>query len=306
MYPAPPVKKTEVFARIPDKYRRPGQISAERVAAGKSSPHTDCFIEGPAFDKAGNLYLVDIAFGRVFKVKPSGDIDVVAEWDGEPNGLKIHQDGRIFIADHKCGLLLLDPERGSVSSVAPRYMTENFKGLNDLYIARNGDIYFTDQGQSSIQDPSGRVYRRDVAGHTVRLLDNVPSPNGIVMSPNEKTLYVAATRGNCVWRANLLPDGTGLVRPGIFVQMSGASGPDGMAVDQAGNLVVAHAGAGIVWVFSPLGQPIWRIDSCQQAHTTNVAYGGPQNRHLYITESESGCVLVTEMEIAGQPMHSHL
>ncbi|MEI6838764.1 MAG: SMP-30/gluconolactonase/LRE family protein, partial [Alcaligenaceae bacterium] len=123
---------------------------------------------------------------------------------------------------------------------------------------------------------------------------------------NEKTLYVAATRGNCIWRANLLPDGTSLVRPGIFVQMSGGSGPDGMAVDQAGNLVVAHAGGGIVWVFSPLGQPIWRIDSCQHAHTTNVAYGGPQNRHLYITESESGCVLVTEMDIPGQPMHSHL
>ena len=55
MYPAPPVKKTEVFARIPDQYRRPGQISAERVAAGKSSTHTDCFIEGPSFDKDGNL-----------------------------------------------------------------------------------------------------------------------------------------------------------------------------------------------------------------------------------------------------------
>jgi acetyl-CoA C-acetyltransferase len=55
MYPAPPVKKTEVFVRIPDKYRRPGQISAERVSAGKSSPHTDCFIEGPAFDKAGSV-----------------------------------------------------------------------------------------------------------------------------------------------------------------------------------------------------------------------------------------------------------
>ena len=153
-------------------------------------------------------------------------------------------------------------------------------------------------------DWTGRVYRLNAAGRLERLMDRVPSPNGIVMNPAEKMLYVAVTRQNAVWKGALAPDGS-LNRVGLFIQMSGGTGPDGMAMDQAGNLVVAHAGAGFVWVFSPLGVPILRLDSCQGHMTTNVAYGGPDNRNLYITESESGCVLVARLDTPGQLMHSH-
>lgn len=305
MYPAPPVVKTEVFARIPDKYRKPGQLSAERLSAGKGTKDTDVFIEGPSFDRDGNLYLVDIAFARIFRISPAGDVDVVVEYDGEPNGLKIHRDGRILIADHKHGILLLDPDKGTVTPVVQRYLTETFKGLNDLFIARNGDIYFTDQGQSSVTDPTGRVYRLESEQRLVRLMEAVPSPNGIAMDPSERVLYVAVTRTNTIWRAALLPDNT-VTRTGVFVQMSGGTGPDGMAVDAAGNLIVAHAGAGIVWKFSPTGTPLQRIESCQKLMTTNVAFGGPQNKHIYITESTSGCVLIAELDTPGQPMHSHI
>ena len=304
MYPAPPVIKTEVFARIPDKFRKRGQLSAERLAAGKGNLNTDSFIEGPSFDKAGNLYITDIAFGRIFRIRPSGDVDLVAEYDGEPNGLKIHRDGRILVTDHKCGLLLVDPDSGSVTPIVQRHMTETFRGLNDLFITREGDIWFTDQGASSMLDCTGRVYRLNTAGRLERLMDRVPSPNGIVMNPAEKMLYVAVTRQNSVWKGALAPDGS-LNRVGLFIQMSGGTGPDGMAMDQAGNLVVAHAGAGIVWVFSPLGVPILRLDSCEGHMTTNVAYGGPDNRNLYITESESGCVLTARLDTPGQLMHSH-
>ena len=304
MYPAPPIVKTEVFARIPDKYRKRGQLSAERLAAGKGNASTDSFIEGPSFDKAGNLYITDIAFGRIFRIKPSGDVDLVAEYDGEPNGLKIHHDGRILVTDHKCGLVQIDPDSGSVTPVVQRHMTEMFRGLNDLFITREGDIWFTDQGASSMLDWTGRVYRLNTAGRLERLMDRVPSPNGIVMNPAEKMLYVAVTRQNSVWKGALAPDGS-LNRVGLFIQMSGGTGPDGMAMDQAGNLVVAHAGAGFVWVFSPLGVPILRLDSCEGHMTTNVAYGGPDNRNLYITESESGCVLTARLDTPGQLMHSH-
>jgi len=304
MYAAPPAITTEVFARIPDQFRKAGQLSDERLRAGKGTPDTDSYIEGPSFDRDGNLYLVDIAFGLIFRVSPSGDVELLAEYDGEPNGLKIHRDGRIFIADHKNGLLLLDPSSGKLTPYVRRARTEGFKGLNDLYFASNGDLYFTDQGQTGLQDPSGRVYRQNADGHLECLLDNVPSPNGIVMNPDENLLYVAATRGNCVWRAMVLPDRS-LTRVGLFVQMSGASGPDGMAVDQAGNLFVAHAGLGAVWMFSPQGEPLLRINSCKGRMTTNIAFGGADNRDLYITESESGCVLVAKMEIPGRPMYSH-
>jgi gluconolactonase len=304
MYAAPPRVKAEVFCRIPDKFRKAGQLSAERLAAGKGTIATDCFIEGPSFDREGNLYLVDIAFGRVFKIQPSGDVDVVAQWDGEPNGLKIHQDGRIIITDHKCGLLTVNPDTGEVLPILERYMTERFRGLNDLFIARDGSIYFTDQGQSNILEPTGRVYRMSPEGKLEKLFDNVPSPNGIALSPNERQLYVAVTRTNSIWKSALSPD-NGLTRTGLFIQMSGGTGPDGMAIDQAGNLAVAHAGGGKVWLFSPLGELILRIDAPVGHMTTNVAYGGLDNKNLYITESDTGCVLIAIMDIAGQTMHSH-
>lgn len=304
MYAAPPAVKTDVFTRIPDRYRKAGQLSEERLRAGKGTRTTDSYIEGPSFDRNGNLYLVDIAFGLIFRVSPSGEVAQLIEYDGEPNGLKIHRDGRIFVADHKNGILLLDPDAGTVAPYIRRARTEGFKGPNDLFFSAHGDLYFTDQGQTWLQDPSGRVYRQGADGYLECLLDNVPSPNGIVMNPSETMLYVAATRGNCVWRAMVLPDRS-LTRVGLFVQMSGGSGPDGMAVDQAGNLYVAHAGMGAVWKFSPRGEPLLRIDSCMGHMTTNIAFGGKDNRDLYITESESGSVLVARMETPGQPMYSH-
>ena len=74
----------------------------------------DCFIEGPSFDRAGNLYITNIPYGQVFKISPRGEHSLVATYDGEPNGLKIHRDGRIFIADHSRGLMVLDPDIGKV------------------------------------------------------------------------------------------------------------------------------------------------------------------------------------------------
>jgi gluconolactonase len=304
VFAPPPVMKTEVFARIPDKFRKAGQLSEERLRAGKGTLATDSYIEGPSFDRAGNLYLVDIAFGLIFRVSPQGVVEQIAEYDGEPNGLKIHRDGRIFVADHKNGIMLVDPASGRVEPYIRRARTEGFKGLNDLFFSAAGDMYFTDQGQTGLHDPSGRVYRHSADGELQCLLDGVPSPNGIVMNANETQLYVAATRGNCVWRAMVLPDRS-LSRVGVFIQMSGGTGPDGLAIDQAGNLFVAHAGFGAVWMYSPRGEPLLRIDSCMHGMTTNIAFGGPDNRDLYITESESGCVLVARMEIPGKPMYSH-
>ena len=304
MFSAPPILGTEVFARIPDGFRKPGQISAERLQAGKGTLKTDCFIEGPSFDRDGNLFLVDIAFGQIYRVSPQAAVALVLEYDGEPNGLKIHRDGRIFVADHKNGLMLLDPVAGTITPFIERYRTESFKGLNDLVFSKSGDLYFTDQGQTGLQDPSGRVFRLDNKGQLSYLLSNVPSPNGIVLSAGENFLYVAATRSNNIWRAMILPDGS-ITRAGNFIQMSGGSGPDGLALDQAGNLYVAHAGLGAVWKFSPQGEPLLRINSCAGKMTTNIAFGGKDNQDLFITESDSGSVLVARMDTPGQALFSH-
>lgn len=304
IFTAPPTLKTELFSRIPDAHRRAGKLTLERIQAGKGHAATDSYIEGPSFDREGNLYVVDIAFGLIFRISPQGQVQLICEYDGEPNGLKIHKDGRIFIADHKNGLCQLDLPTHQTQPLSTRFRTEGYKGLNDLFFAKNGDLYFTDQGQTGMQDPTGRVYRRNADGGIECLLNNVPSPNGIVLSPSENFLYIAATRSNAVWRAMVLPDGS-LTRVGVFIQMSGGSGPDGLAVDQAGNLFVAHAGLGAVWMFSPRGEPLLRINSCAGAMTTNLAFGGADNRELYITESESGSILVAQLDTPGMPMFSH-
>src|SRR5690242_2195313 len=106
---------TEIHARLPDKYRAPGKRSTWVEARTHTNVHS--FLEGPSFDRAGNLYCVDIPYGRVFKVTPDGEFRLVTEYDGEPNGLKIHRDGGIYIADHKLGLLTLNPDTGAVKPV---------------------------------------------------------------------------------------------------------------------------------------------------------------------------------------------
>lgn len=304
MFAPPPVIETEVFARLPDKFRRKDPDNAWAIVNRRGIP-VDSFIEGPSFDRDGNLYIVDIPYGRIFRISPTGEFELVAEYDGEPNGLKIARDGRIFVTDYRHGLMTLDPRSGQVSSVLERRWSERFKGVNDLVFARSGDIYFTDQGQTGMHDPTGRVYRLRINGTLDLVIDNVPSPNGLVLNGPEHILYVAATRGNCIWRVPLMPDGTAS-KVGIFVQLSGSlGGPDGLAMDEDDNLAIAHAGLGTVWIFSRLGEPLYRVRSCEGLATTNVAYGGSHNNSLYITESESGCVLVARVPVAGRPLVSH-
>jgi len=95
----------------------------------------DRFLEGPSFDADGNLYLVDIPFGRVFRVSATGAWTLVAEYEGWPNGLKIHRDGRILLADYMHGPTELDPRAGTARPVLTSRNSESFKGCNDLYIA---------------------------------------------------------------------------------------------------------------------------------------------------------------------------
>ena len=304
MFAPPKIVETEVFARLPDQFRRADRHNewVEAQPAG-SPPHS--VLEGPSFDRDGNLWCVDIPNGRVFRVTPDGRFDLVSEYDGWPNGLKIHRDGRVFIADYKNGIMLLDPVSGKVTPYLLRANLERFKAVNDLFFARNGDLYFTDQGMTGLHDPTGRVFRVRADGRVECLLDNVPSPNGLVMNLDETMLYLAVTRGNCVWRVPFRRDG-GVAKVGVYIQLSGGwGGPDGLALDEAGGLAVAHVGLGTVWVFDARGEPLYRVRSCADSHTTNVAYGGPDRRTLFITESGSGSILKAKLETPGKSMYSH-
>jgi gluconolactonase len=308
----PKVRELEVWSSMPVQFRKTGvrSVWADANQGGKA---IDSFLEGPVFDSAGNLYVTDIPFGRIFKIDPQGAWSLVAEYDGEPNGMKfldaINQPDTLLITDYKNGLITLDVNTGKATPFLARRNTESFKGVNDLTIAKNGDIYFTDQGQTGLHDPTGRVYRyAPQSGKLDLLLGNVPSPNGIVLSPDEKFLFVACTRGNCVWRMPLQQDGS-VSKTGQFFTSYGTSGPDGLAMDVGGRLLVANPGLGYVWVINPRGEVdevlhAPKVDGKLAAVSlTNLAFGaddgGEGNQNIYCTDSSNGRILMARMDVSG-------
>jgi len=252
-------------------------------------------LEGPVFDQHGNLYVVNVPHGQIFRITPQQDVSLILEYDGEPNGLKIDSNGHLVIADHRKGLLRLDPVSGSLTTLLARAMHEPFLGLNDLCFNNAGDLFFTDQGESDLRRPNGRLWVLRSDGRVELLLDHIPSPNGLVVTPDDRFLYLAVTRANAVWRVPLRRNG-GLGRVGTWIQLSGGTGPDGLALDKQHNLYIAHAGMGSVWVFNPQGRPVLEVRSPSGTLTTNVALGGSQGRSLYVTQADTQSVLVVNLD----------
>ena len=304
LYPPPETATAEVWTRLPDDFRRPGAKSGW-IAANRPGQDCDCFLEGPSFDRDGHLWVVDIPFGRVFRISPEGEWALAADYEGWPNGLKIHRDGRIFIADYANGIMELDPVSGRVTPRLTHRHSEHFRGCNDLFFSADGACNFTDQGQSGLHMPNGRVYRWDMASDRLDLLlDTAPSPNGLVMDLAEERLLVAMTRDNAVWRLPLMADGT-VSKVGRFIQLSGGlAGPDGMALDAEGGLWVADAGHGSVWGFTALGVPRLRVVAPEGLTTTNLAFR-PGTNEVYITQSDRGEILRAILPVEGKGMFSH-
>lgn len=290
MFFAPPPRiGTEIFTRLPDRFRRPR--ASEWARWNRGGQPIDSFLEGPCFDAAGRLYVTDIPFGRIFRISAAGEWEQVAEYDGWPNGLKVAPDGMLLVTDYKRGLVRIDPASGAVTPLLETARSESFRGLNDLCLAADGSIFFTDQGQTGLHDPTGRVWRLRPEGRLELLIGTVPSPNGILVAPDLSHCLVAATRANQVWRLPLHGDGA-VTKAGVFIHLHGGpGGPDGLAADAEGNLLVAHTGVGTVWRFNARAEPTLAITSCAGASTTNLCRAGPDGHELFITESETGSIL---------------
>ena len=295
------VKRIEArrFSALPSKFRKKRRTAWSD--ANRQGAPLDCFLEGPSFDRKGNLWCVDIPFGRIFRIDARGEWELAAQYDGWPNGLKIHRDGRIFIADYRRGIVQLSPRTGRPDFFLETAFSESFKGLNDLHFADNGDLYFTDQGQSGIADPSGRVWRLRADGELQRLVHNAPSPNGITLNTKNSQVFVAMTRSQQIWRLPLMSGGTPS-KTGVAIQLSGGhAGPDGIEMDEDDGLHVCHLGVG-VWRFDANCLPTHLVHG-GSAHRlmTNIAFKG---KTLYITDSLNGEILTAEMPVGGKKMFS--
>ncbi len=281
--------EAELFTRLPEDLHYRGEPN-DWVKATRPGQRLHSFIEGPSFDDQGRLWLVDVPYGRIFRIDPEGTWTLAHAYDGEPHGLARLPDGCYAVADYRHGLLKLDPEAGSVETICGRINTERFRGLGDLTRAPNGDLWFTDPGRSSLTDPTGRLFRlRQGETRPELILQNIPYPNGVALGPDGKLVYLSVTRANAIWR--FMAEAPDPVYPmvGTYIQLSGGLGPDGLAVDRHGRLAVAHAQAGRAWLFDKWGDPIARIRTPGGSWTTSVAFT-PDGLGLMILDAETASI----------------
>lgn len=287
------------FTTLPEEFREKRRTPWSD--ANRHGESVDSFLEGPSFDRQGNLLVVDIPFGRIFRVDASGRWELIVQYDGWPNGLKLHKDGRAFIADYRRGIMVLDMATHTIEPYLETFCSEGFKGVNDLHFAPSGDLYFTDQGQSGIADATGRVFCLRADGTLHKLVTNAPSPNGLSFNRATNQLYVAVTRGQQVWRLPLMTDGQP-AKVGVAIQLSGGVGPDGIEFDGEGGLIVCHLGVG-VWRFDANGLPTHLIVGPEGSILTNSAFGGDDGKTLFITDSRRGRILTARLPVAGATMY---
>ncbi len=278
-----------LHARLPETLHYQGEPT-EWVRVTRPGLSLHSFLEGPCFDDDGALWLVDVPYGRLFRIGPEGDWDVAHRYDGEPHGLASLGSGRFAIADYAKGLLRFDAGTGAIETICSKTNTEAFRGVADITRAPNGDLWFTDPGRTSLSDPTGRLFRLAAGASAPQLvLANIPYPNGVALSPDGAFVYVAATRANAVWR--LLADAPDPVWPmtGTYIQLSGGLGPDGLACHPSGLLAVAHAQAGRAFLFNDIGDPLAVIKTPEGRWTTAVRFT-PDGSALCIVEAETGSV----------------
>jgi gluconolactonase len=288
MFSAPLSLTTETAFELPSHLYEAGRGNVW-VEANLHGRDVHSYIQGPCFDAGGNLWLVDTPFGRVFRVSAAGEWELIAKYDGWPSALAFHADGRLIIADARHGLLAMDVATRRIAPFLTHQLGQRFLGVVALLFARNGDLYFSDAGQSGLNDASGSVYRLEADGNLRRLLANLPGPGGLALCHGETLLGIAMTRDNSVWLASLIEGG--VARVGRHLQLNGGSGPEGLLADSDDNLYVAQGGLGCVWQFDRRGESRYRIDSSRGDMTTQLAADPNHPGTFFITEATTGSVL---------------
>ena len=243
------------------------------------------FTEGPAADARGNVYFTDQPNDRIMVWDIKTGLSVFMQPSGRSNGLFFDKDGNLWsCADNKNELWKISPEK-RVEIITGSFNGKLFNGPNDLWISPDGGVYFTDpyyqrpwwEHKSMPQDKQAVYFLKPDHKTIARVADDLQQPNGIVGTPDGKTLYVADIRGNKTWSFSINPDGT-LTNKKLFCEM----GSDGMTIDRKGNLYLTGQG---VTVFDKTGKKMGNIP-VPENWTANVCFGGKNRKSLYITASK--------------------
>ncbi|TYQ05605.1 UNVERIFIED_ORG: gluconolactonase [Zoogloea ramigera] len=279
-----------------------GELTATRVQAANVTGAGQGLYEGPVWI-GDALYFSHFTFGpgfpsRILKLDASGKVSTAIA-DSGSNGLAVDGQGNIVAGTHKYKSVSRFTLDGKRSDVAGKYQGQVFNSPNDLAIAADGTIYFSDPAFQRDAAPGGqdktRVYRVAPDGAVTVVEDGLVNPNGVSLSPAGDVLYVNGMTGKQgVLRA--YPIVNGKPQQGRDL-VKGLGIPDGMAVDCQGNLYVTEHADQRLRVFTPAGKQLATIHV--DANVTNAAFGGPDGKTLFITGA--GAVWQVRLGINGAP-----
>ncbi len=289
---AEPIPHVDV--QLDDESGRLAQLVApgtnlERIASGLA------FTEGPVW-RGDHLLFSDIPNDRIcrWRPRPEGpELTTFRAYNGKTNGLTLDREGRLLACAHAARAVLRFDQNAQPTPIAAHYAGGRLNSPNDLVVAHNGDIYFTDPpygidgGEAGGKEqPVNGVYRLAADGALTLLTDRFVRPNGLAFAPDQRTLYVGDSGGpRDVWAFDV-DDGGGLANPRQFVDMDAHQqphNPDGMKCDAAGRLW--STGPGGVWVVEPDGTVLGRVGFPEPP--ANLAWGGPQWSTLFVTARSS-------------------
>lgn len=261
------------------------------------------FTEGPAADAEGNVFFTDIPANRIHKWSVEGQLSTFRENSGGANGLFFDKDGKLLGCEGDNGRLVSIDSKGNVTVLADKYNDKPFNKPNDLWIAPNGGVYFSDPvyGRASVVQDGEHVYyltpecvvSRFSPRQVIRVVDDMVRPNGLIGTPNGKsgteppTLLVTDHGARKTYKYKINNDGT-LSDKTLFASV----GSDGMTIDNEGNIYLTENG---VLVYDSAGNQIDRIGVPQRP--SNVCFGGKDGQTLFITARTS--IYSIQMRVKG-------
>lgn len=252
-------------------------VRIEKVADGLVFP------EGPVWLPEGYLVFSDVQDAKIVRIKPGGGTDVWLDKGMKTNGLILSNDKQAIYAccSSDLKMLRIDLRTSEIKVLASDYKGRKFNDVNDVAVDAKGNIFFTDPKWSAKPDDVQAVYRISPDGNVEMAATIDRQPNGIVVSPDQKWIYVGRTGGSDIWRFGLGPGGE-MLDGAQWVKLEPGAGPDGMTIDRKGNLYVAQAGNGKITVVSPEGQTLQQVKVFERM-ATNCEFQGDNQNVLYVT-----------------------